>query len=31
MTDSYVLGLGVASLVAIIAIGLVLILMLRKR
>ena len=31
MTDSYVLGLGTASLVAIIAIGLVLILMLRKR
>jgi outer membrane protein assembly factor BamB len=31
MTDTYVLGLGAASIVAIVAIGLVLILMLRKR
>ena len=31
MTDTYVLSLGIASVIAIIAIGLVIILMLRKR
>ena len=31
MTDAYVLGMGAAGLVAIIAIGLVVILMLRKK
>jgi hypothetical protein len=31
MTDTYVLGLGVTSIVVIVAIGLVLVLMLRKR
>jgi hypothetical protein len=31
MTDAYVLGLGTAGIVAIVAIGLILILMLRKR
>jgi hypothetical protein len=31
MTDTYVLGLGAGAIVAIIAIGLVIILMLRKR
>jgi hypothetical protein len=31
MTDAYVLGLGLASIIAIVVIGLVIILMLRKR
>jgi hypothetical protein len=31
MTDTYVLGIGAASIIAIVAIGLVIILMLRKR
>ena len=31
MTDSYVLGIGAAAIIAIVAIGLVIILMLRKR
>jgi hypothetical protein len=31
MTDAYVLGIGAGSIIAIIAIGLVIILMLRKR
>jgi hypothetical protein len=31
MTDTYVLSLGIAAIIAIIAIGLVIILMLRKR
>ena len=31
MTDTYVLGLGSAAIIAIVAIGLVIILMLRKR
>jgi len=31
MTDMYVLGLGAGSIIAIVAIGLLLILMLRKR
>jgi hypothetical protein len=31
MTDAYVLGLGAASIAAIVAIGLIIILMLRKR
>ena len=31
MTDTYVLGIGAAAIIAIIAIGIILILMLRKR
>jgi hypothetical protein len=31
MTDTYVLGIGAAAIIAIVIIGLVIILMLRKR